>query len=68
MWNLVGRPAISLPLHWHAEGAVDLPVGIMLGGGFGAEELLLSLAGELEQARPWAPRYAGLWASMTGHA
>jgi amidase len=67
LWNLAGRPAISLPLHWHAEGAVDLPVGVMLGGGFGAEELLLSLAGELEQAHPWAHRYAGLWASMTGH-
>ena len=61
VWNLIGRPAISLPLGWHDEQGVTLPVGVMLGAGFGADELLLSLAGQLEQASPWSHRYPQMW-------
>lgn len=61
VWNLTGRPALSLPLGWHHEQDRVLPVGVMLGGTFGAEETLLSLAGELEAVRPWRHVYAGLW-------
>lgn len=64
VWNLIGRPAISLPLGWHDEQGVTLPVGVMLGAGFGAEELLLSLAGQLEQASPWAHRYPAMWSRL----
>lgn len=51
--NLTGRPSISLPLH-HAtvDGAV-LPIGVMLTGRLGADELLLRLAAQLESAHPW---------------
>ena len=52
-FNLTGQPAISLPLHWTDEG---LPVGIQLIAGIGREDLLIRVASQLEQARPWLDR------------
>ncbi len=60
VWNLTGGPSISLPLHWHGVDGVMLPVGVMLGADLGEESLLLSLAGQLERARPWRHHYARL--------
>ncbi len=48
--NATGTPAVSLPLATTAGG---LPLGMMLGAGFGQEAMLLELAYELEEARPW---------------
>jgi Asp-tRNA(Asn)/Glu-tRNA(Gln) amidotransferase A subunit family amidase len=45
--NATGQPAISLPLHWTADG---LPVGVQLAAPFGDEARLLEVAGQVERA------------------
>lgn len=52
--NVAGAPAMSVPLHWTADG---LPVGTMVSARAGQERMLFELAYELEAARPWAQRY-----------
>ena len=58
-WDVTGQPALSLPLHWSAEG---LPIGIQLVAGVGREDLLFRVALQLEEARPWAGRRPALHA------
>jgi amidase len=53
VFNLTGQPAIAIPAGFGADG---LPTSVQLVGRHGAEELLYSLAGEIEAAQPWAPR------------
>jgi len=52
-FNASGQPAISLPLHWSADG---LPIGVHLAGRYGEDATLLALAAQIEQAQPWAHR------------
>ncbi|WP_420174304.1 amidase [Luteococcus sp. OSA5] len=51
--NLCGRPSISLPLYREVVDGVELPIGVMLTGRLGREEVLLRLAAQLEEADPW---------------
>ena len=58
--NVLGTPAISLPLAMHSSG---LPIGVQLGAGPADEHILLQLASALEEALPWAARVPPLHAS-----
>lgn len=49
-WNLLGWPGLTVPAGLDADGR---PLGILLTARPGQERLLLQLAAELEQARPW---------------
>lgn len=51
LFNASGQPAVSLPLHWSADG---LPVGVHLAMAFGDDERLMSLCAQIETAAPWA--------------
>lgn len=60
--NIIGTPAISLPLATHSSG---LPIGIQLGTTPANEHIILQLAAALEEAMPWATRVPPLHASRT---
>ena len=53
MFNITGQPAISVPLFHGDDG---LPTAVQLAGRPADEGTLLSLAAQLEAARPWADR------------
>jgi amidase len=53
LFNLTGQPATSVPLYQATNG---LPLGVQFAAGFGREDQLFSLAGQLERALPWAAR------------
>lgn len=47
LYNATGQPAVSLPLHWSADG---LPVGVQLAAPFGDEATLFEISGQIERA------------------
>jgi len=53
VFNLTGQPALALPAGFGSDG---LPLSVQLVGRPGAEDLLYSLAGQIEAARPWSDR------------
>ena len=51
VWNVTGQPAASVPAGFGSDG---LPRAVQLVGRVNDEATLLSLAGQIEAARPWA--------------
>ncbi|MSP83043.1 MAG: amidase [Alphaproteobacteria bacterium] len=58
--NIMGTPAISLPLAMHSTG---LPIGVQLGGRPSEDHVVLQLAAVLEAAMPWRNRIPPLHVS-----
>jgi amidase len=56
-FNVTGQPAIAIPAGFGADG---LPLSVQLVGRIGAEDVLYSLAGQIEEAAPWAERRPGI--------
>jgi amidase len=54
-FNVTGQPAASIPLAMSASG---LPIGVQFVARQAEDALLLSLAGQVERAAPWAGRRA----------
>jgi len=54
--NVTGQPAMSVPLSWADVGGSSLPIGTQLVAAANREDVLLRVAAQLEQARPWAQR------------
>jgi amidase len=51
--NLMGTPAMSLPLAMHSSG---VPIGVQIAAKPAADHLVLQVAAQLEQAMPWKDR------------
>lgn len=60
--NTTGQPSISLPLGTSDDG---LPIGVMLTAQTLREDLLLTVASQLEQAMPWIDRRPQVVAGRT---
>jgi amidase len=56
-WNLLGWPGVNVPAGFTPDG---LPVGAQLLGPAGSEELLVSLAAQLEDDRRWYAQHPEL--------
>ncbi|GAB3408421.1 amidase [Schumannella luteola] len=56
--NVVGLPAITLPVHQIADG---LPMGVQLIGRPGREDVLLAIGAQLERRLHWDRRHPPQW-------
>lgn len=61
--NIMGTPAMSLPLVMHSTG---LPIGVQIAAAPAQEHLVLQLAAFFEQAMPWKERTPPLHVSKLG--
>ncbi|MEW2574405.1 amidase [Streptomyces sp. NPDC047070] len=65
-FNMTGTPAMSVPLT--ADTETGLPIGMQFAAGYGLENRLFRLAGQLEHASPWTGRIPTVWAgNRTDH-
>jgi amidase len=57
LWNVTGNPAASVPAGFASDG---LPLSVQLVGRTDDEPTILSVAAQVERARPWAGRRPAL--------
>ncbi|MFN8026111.1 MAG: amidase family protein [Acidimicrobiia bacterium] len=50
IFNLTGQPAVSIPFGTDERG---LPIGVQFAARYGAEDLLIRLSSQIEEAAPW---------------
>lgn len=62
-WNVLGWPGISVPAGFTKSG---LPIGVQLLGPAGSEELLISLAAQLESVERWDELWPPIAAGADG--
>ncbi|WP_433854304.1 amidase family protein [Streptomyces kronopolitis] len=60
VFNVAGTPGMSVPLA--TDPATGMPLGLQFAAGYGREDVLFRLAGQLERAAPWAQRTHPVWA------
>ncbi|APU15405.1 amidase, Asp-tRNAAsn/Glu-tRNAGln amidotransferase A subunit [Actinoalloteichus fjordicus] len=58
-FNMAGTPAMSVPATNDVE--TGLPIGVQFAAGYGREDSLFRLAGQLERAAPWSDRVPPVW-------
>ncbi len=63
-FNVTGQPAVSVPGYWNADG---LPIGVQLVADYGREDLLIAVASQLENVRPWVQGWQHLSDSIEKH-
>ena len=61
LFNLTGQPAITIPAGLGSDG---LPLSVQLVGRLGTEDLLYSVAGQIEAAAPWVAQRPALAVNM----
>jgi amidase len=61
-FNMTGQPAIAIPAGIGSDG---LPLSVQLVGRIGGEDVLYSLAAQIEAARPWADRRPSLAVALS---
>jgi amidase/aspartyl-tRNA(Asn)/glutamyl-tRNA(Gln) amidotransferase subunit A len=57
-FNVTGQPAASVPAGFSSDG---LPIGVQIVGRAADERTVISVAAQLERARPWADHLPPLW-------
>lgn len=57
-WNVLGWPSVNIPAGFADDQA---PMGVQLMGNEGSEELLISLAAQVESVRNWQEQTATPW-------
>jgi amidase len=62
-FNITGQPAANVPLGLTRDG---LPMGLQIGGRPNAEDVVLALSRQLEEAAPWRDRRAPIAAGDAG--
>jgi amidase len=65
LWNSSGQPSMSVPAGFDEDG---LPLAAQIVGRPHAEATLLSLAAQIEAARPWADRRPPMASAPLGAA